>query len=230
LLAAPLGPLYLAAAVAAALPGCVRAPRLVGPGVVFAPAGGAAFRAVAAGTVPGSPTLIAVRWRFDDGEGPVRGRGAVRLAPPDSLRLDVAVPVLGRATLVLAGESAWAEPAAMARGLVPAREVLWAMFGVVQPPAAGTRVEAAEADGSRLFRLTSPDGVRTTLAFRDGALVGAIREARGKTIGTLMLTRSPGGTLLRSEATDREHGARFRMDVNRWEASEPFPGEIWRRP
>ena len=89
LLAAPRGLSYLGAAGLIVTAACGRPPAAVVPVAGFAPASAQQFRAMAARTVPAMAQLLAIRWRYDDGSGPVGGRGAVRLAPPDSLRLDV---------------------------------------------------------------------------------------------------------------------------------------------
>jgi hypothetical protein len=94
----------VAAALLAAV--CARPPAPLAPVGTFVPVSAGEFLAAAARTAPGAPALLAIRWSYDDGESPMSGRGAVRLAPPDSLRLDVSLGILGRATLVLAGDSA----------------------------------------------------------------------------------------------------------------------------
>ena len=91
------------------------------------------FGAEAARTVPAGPELVSVRWRFRDAELEVSGRGAVRVTPPDSLRVDVRGPLgFGRGTLVLTGPTAWADPEGLVRQVLPSRFLIWAMLGVVQ--------------------------------------------------------------------------------------------------
>lgn len=229
-LAAPRVGSYLAAAACLALAAC-GPPPAPAPLGAFAPASLADVQAMAAATLPTRRELVAIHWTYDEGDAPVGGRGAVRLAPPDSLRLDVAVPVIGRATLVVAGDSVWSQPSRLARQLMPGRELLWAMFGVVQlPPGVAAYERGARADGGELVRFTRPDGVRTTLELRRGLLLGATAERGTRMIGRLALTRDAEGAIVRAETVDNEHGARFIVTVDRREASGPFPDEIWRRP
>jgi hypothetical protein len=223
---------YLAAAaclgLAACGPAALPAPVPVG---AFQPASAADFDAMAARTLPSARELVAIHWTFDEGDGPVTGRGAVRLAPPDSLRLDVAVPVIGRATIVLAGDSAWSQPERLARQVAPERDLVWAMFGVVRLPADLTALErGAAADGGELYRFARPDGLLTTLQLRDGRLLGATAQRGPRTLGRLALTRDSAGAIVRAETVDEEHGTRFVVKVDRREGSGPFPSGIWRRP
>ena len=230
LLAAPGSRSYLAASLVVIAVACVRPPAPPVPVGPWAPMSEPAFAALAGRTVPAAAQLVRVRWHYDDGDREVSGRGAVRLAPPDSLRLDVAVPVVGRATVVLAGDSSWAEPEEAANALPRSRDVLWALFGVIRRPEHGTSVEAGEAADRRLYRLTAPDGVVTVLECRGDTLLGATSSAAGRVTGRLVLRRDGTGAVAKAEATDVEHAARFVVEVQHREASEPFPAEIWRRP
>jgi len=122
-------------------------------------------------------------------------------------------------------------PERLARQVVPERDLVWAMFGVVRLPADLSALERGEsADGSELYRFVRPDGLLTTLQLRDGRLLGATAQRGPRTLGRLALTRDSAGAIVRAETVDEEHGTRFGVQVDRREASGPFPGEIWRRP
>jgi len=202
----------------------------VAPASAFVAASPGEFRSVAARTSPAATELLTIHWRFDDGQTPVSGRGAVRLAPPDSLRLDVGVPILGRATLVLAGDSVWAQPDRLVEQVMPNRALVWAMFGVVRPPDVVARVERSEAADHRLYRVTGGDGVVTTLELRGDTLLGATQARAERPIGRLDLTRDAAGMIVRAVTTDLEHSARFTVNVDHREVGGSFPNEIWRRP
>jgi hypothetical protein len=219
-----------AAAVLLLAAACARPPAPLAPEGEFVPVSPGEFRVMAARTTPGARALLAIHWRYDDGDAPISGRGAVRLAPPDSLRLDVGVQIVGRATLVLAGDSAWTRPGALLDQVAPNRGMLWAMFGVVRPPDGLASIERGQASDRRLYRIASGDGTVTTLELRGDTLLGATQARGRRLIGRLALTRDAGGWIVRAEATDLEHGSRFTMDVDRREAGGPFPDEIWRRP
>lgn len=217
-------------AAALALAGCGRPAAPPAPAGVFVPVSRGEFAAAAARTAPPLRAQLAIHWRYDDGDVPISGRGAVRLAPPDSLRLDVGVPIVGRATLVLAGDSAWSQPRALVQQVLPNRSLVWAMFGVVRPPDSVTSVERSDTPDHRVYRVTAADGVVTTLELRGDTLLGATAERGERAIGRLALTRDAAGAVVRAETVDLEHSVRFTMAVDRRDMGGPFPSEIWRRP
>jgi len=90
----------------------------------------------ARGTLPRAPTLIRFRWRYQDERVKYAGRGSARIAPPDSMRFDYVGPLgLGSGAAVVIGDSVlWADPEKDFRSLVRAIPLLWAAFGMVQPP------------------------------------------------------------------------------------------------
>jgi len=229
-LAAPPGRSYLAVLLMVIAAGCARPPVLPAPVGAWTPVSEASFAAMADRTVPSAAQLLRVRWSYLDGDREANGRGAVRLAPPDSLRLDVAVPVVGRATLVLAGGTTWAQPDEVVDAVPRSRAVLWALFGIIRRPQGGTRIEAGEAADRRLYRLTDPDGGVTVLECRGDTLLGATVSAAGRVVGRLALTRDASGAVAKADARDLERGMRFVVEVEHREASEPFPADIWRRP
>jgi len=221
---------YLAAALAVMAEACARPPAPLAPTGAWEPMRAEAFAAVAARTVPAAAQLLRVHWRYDDGNQEAGGKGAVRLAPPDSLRLDVAVPVVGRATLVLAGDSSWSQPNDLADQVPRSRSLLWALFGIMRPQDARTRIETGDAAGRRLYRLTAVDGLVTWLECRGDTLLVATELRGDRIVGRLALTRDTTGAVIKADAMDFEHGVRFVVQVDHREASEPFPAEIWRRP
>jgi hypothetical protein len=221
------GSAVAAAALVAA--GCGGPPPLAPEGS-FVPVSTSEFLAAAARTTPRATALLTIRWRYDDGEVPMSGRGAVRLAPPDSLRLDISLGILGRGTLVLAADSAWSQPAWVVSQAVPNRVLLWAMFGVVRAPDGLASVARSRTADRVVYRVAAADGLVTTLALKGDTLLGAT-EARGdRPAGRLDLTRDATGMMVHAEAVDLEHGKRFVVDVTQRETGGSFGDEIWRRP
>src|SRR5690606_15427352 len=72
----------------------------------------AVVAAWAAPTIPAAPALIRFKWLYRDGRQSAGGRGSVRLAVPDSVRVDARGPLgQGRSSGVVVGDSIlWAEP------------------------------------------------------------------------------------------------------------------------
>lgn len=194
----------------------------------FAAASPEAFAEVARRSLPTRRELLRVRWRADDGQISVSGGGAVRVAPPDSLRVDLAAQLgLGRAVVVMAGESAWAQPAVIVDRLLPDRFVLWAVIGVVRSPAGELRVERAGSDERGVWRVWDSRGVATAFELREGLLVGATRESEGRMVARLTLTRDGSGSVVRARL-EYQSGARMEIEVLDRRAAEAFPEEIWR--
>ena len=64
--------------------------------------------------------------------------GSARVAPPDSLRFDVAGPfgAGAAAAAVIGDQPLWAEPPDAVKKLVPNYPLMWAMFGIARQPEA----------------------------------------------------------------------------------------------
>ena len=137
-------------------------------------------------TQPPAHRLHRFKWLFRDDKSSAGGRGSVRIAPPDSMRFDVAGPFgSGAASAAVVGEEPlWAEPPDAVSKLVPNYPLMWGMFGVARPPEAGADLRGI-ADGDVMAWSYAEAGdtieyVRTrgqptrmvTLVRRDGELVG----------------------------------------------------------
>ena len=206
-------------------------PPLVPDAVAFAPLGAEEFAEASRRTIPRERELVNLRWRFADPTLAASGRGAARFAPPDSLRIDVRGPLgFGRGTLVLAGDSVWADPESLVGQVMPARFVVWAMLGVLRAPDASGRVEAAELDGRRFVRIVEADGRATTFELRGDTVVGAVQARGGRLVGRLVLRRDAAGQVRRAEVEDEERDARLVFDIERRTPSAAFPEAVWRRP
>jgi len=215
----------------ALLAGCRAAARPLAPvGGGFAAIGPEAFAAAAARTLPAGSELVQVRWRFRDRSGGVSGRGAVRLTPPDSLRVDVRGPLgFGRGTLVLAGSSLWADPAGLVAQVLPRRYLVWAMLGVVQAPDSAALFESASEGDRRQLRVTEASGEATTFELRGDTLTGVVRVRADRVVGRLALVRNGAGAVVHADAEDLERDAHLEFDIQSRSPSGAFPAEVWRR-
>ena len=205
-----------------------------GPGpdlAVFATMSAAEFGAEAARTVPAGSELVSLRWRFRDAEQGVSGRGAARVTPPDSLRVDVRGPLgFGRGTLVLAGPTAWADPESLVRQVLPSRFLVWAMLGVVQVPDSAERFERGGDGARRWLRVVEPGALVTTFELRGDTLVGVVRVRGDRMAGRLVLVRDGGGRVVHATAEDLERKARLDFDIDDRTPAGAFPTEVWRHP
>ena len=154
-----------------------------GPGPVVpvdaAPVNRTQVAAWVAATLPPEQRLHRFKWLFQDERASAGGRGSARIAPPDSLRFDVAGPFgAGAASAVVIGDQPlWTEPPDAIAKLVPNYPLLWAMFGVARPP--GERRFPARRDswgmtawryaGGGRYRELCPHGREGRQARRRGA-------------------------------------------------------------
>ncbi len=77
---------------------------------------------------------IVFKWEYTDGESLTRGDGAVRLAAPDSARVDFFLGGLGGAA-ALVGDTLRANAGGMVKRLLPPVPLMWATFGRLAIPA-----------------------------------------------------------------------------------------------
>lgn len=108
-----------------------------------------------AATVPASHVRYDIAWRLRHRDGStVGGRGAVRIAPPDSLRVDLQAPLgLGAASAVVLGrEVQWAEPERYFRDLIRVLPLLWGAVGVALAPEPDARLAGRSDRAGTVWR------------------------------------------------------------------------------
>jgi hypothetical protein len=105
-------------------------------------------------TVPQGYRLQRFKWQLRDDRGAAGGRGTVRYAAPDSVRLDVAGPFgAGRAAAVVVGDSAvWTDPPDAIARLVPSYPLMWAMFGMARMPPADAALAGSSDSAATAWR------------------------------------------------------------------------------
>lgn len=149
------------------------------------------------GTHPSAHRLHRFKWLFRDDKSSAGGRGSARIAPPDSMRFDVAGPFgSGAASAAVVGdEPLWAEPPDAVSKLVPNYPLMWGMFGMARPPSPGAELRGL-ADGE-------------TLAWQYAEGADTIEYARtaGSTTRLVTLVRRAGELVGRAETTLDSTGA-----------------------
>lgn len=219
---------YLGAGILGLALGCGH-PGGVTPAGAFRPSSREDFQAAAAATLPAGRQIIRLSWHFEGGEAQYAGSGAARIAPPDSLRADIAATFgLGRATIILTGDSVVARPAAMVDQVLPDRFALWAILGILKVPSGDVRIEAAR-DGERsLWRTTDAVGRATVFELNGGALASVSRLEGDRVTSQLRLVRGADGAVNRADLTDAVRGLRFQVSITGRENSGAFLPEVWR--
>jgi hypothetical protein len=148
--------------------------------------------------------LYRFKWLFRDERGSAGGRGSVRVAPPDSLRFDVAGPFgSGAASAVVVGDRAlWTEPADAIARLVPNYPLMWAMFGVARLPTGEVTLRGLTDGSTTAWEYA---GSSDTVAYArnsgdPGRFVAEVRR-RGKLFGRAETTIGADGHPLKSRLT-----------------------------
>lgn len=187
--------------------------------------------------VPARRTLIRFRWKYRDADKDYAGRAAVRIAPPDSLRIDYAGPFnWGAGAAVVVGDSTrWADPEDNFRSLVPAVRMLWAGLGIVRPPAAGAAVfgdgPAQAADSTaRIWRFVQGDD---TLDYRLASGRVRVLEAEWRAKGKVVARSRAEWDVRAMPGSARidfpEGRARFEFTVGAVDTAAVFDSTTWRR-
>jgi hypothetical protein len=182
-----------------------------------------------AATVPSERQRHRFKWLFQDERASAGGRGSARIAPPDSLRFDVAGPFgSGAASAVVIGDQAvWMEPPDAIAKLVPNYPLMWAMFGVARMPS-----QIGELRGLSKGSITAWQyaGAADTIEYlrttgNPGRLVAQVHRA-GELVGRAETTLAPDGTPLKARLTVPSGPAR--LDLTFLSTTrDSFAPEIW---
>ena len=218
----------LLAYLALALAGCRSAPGALVP-VAAAPVSRAQVAQLVGVTVPPQHRLHRFKWLFQDERSSAGGRGSARIAPPDSMRFDVARPFgSGAASAAVVGdEPLWAEPPDAVKKLVPNYPLMWAMFGVARLPEPGDSLRGLAEDGTIAWQYANATDtvsyVRT--AGRPGRLVAEVRQA-GKVVGRAETTLDSVGAPLTARLVVPSLPAKLNLTFLST-ARADFAPEIW---
>jgi hypothetical protein len=212
--------------------GAACAPRLPDPVPVAEP-GELAQRLRAIGT-PGQSQLIEFKWRYRGREGRFSGEGALRVNPPDSVRLDLLGPGWSgvQSAVLLGGEVYYIGEQ---RIELPPPGFIWTMLGVFRPPAG---VEPRAYRRGDVWQLVYRLSERRFLAFTfdaDGALIGSELEEGGHVVQSIRLEpgdpgRGPRAYRWPKEARYRDLGEFHEVRIRVVEVREhaPFESRIFR--
>jgi hypothetical protein len=183
---------------ALALAGCRSAPGAIVP-VGAAPVSREQVAQWVGATVPPEHRLHRFKWLFQDERSSAGGRGSARIAPPDSMRFDVAGPFGSGAAsaAVIGAQPLWAEPPDAVKKLVPNYPLMWAMFGVARMPEPGDSLRGLADGETTVWQYANATDtvsyVRT--AGKAGRLVAEVRQG-GKVVGHAETTLDSAGVPL----------------------------------
>ncbi|MEO8030328.1 MAG: hypothetical protein ABI765_05745 [Gemmatimonadota bacterium] len=183
-------------------------------------------------TVPHGSTLHRFKWSFKNERSDAGGRGSLRIAAPDSLRMDVAGPLgAGRAAGVVVGDTAlWVDPDKSLDELVPSFPLLWAMVGVARPPSAGATLRGL-TEPARTF-MQYATGADTIEYLREtGSAPRFLAEVRhaGKIVGRVETKLDAAGQPVSSRLTVPSQPAQLDLNFYQHTTSNGFPPDTWHR-
>jgi hypothetical protein len=180
-------------------------------------------------TRPSAQRLYRFKWLFRDERSSAGGRGSARIAPPDSLRFDIAGPFgSGAASAVVIGEHpVWMNPPDAISKLVPNYPLMWAMFGIArEPPEEADLRGLADGHVSAWQYAGSTDTiVYARTSGNPNRLVTEVRQS-GTLLGRAETTFNPDGTPSRARLTVPSAPAQLDLTFLSTERSS-FAPEIW---
>ena len=169
--------------------------------------------------LPAGHRQVVFKWDYQEGDIAARGDGSVRIAAPDSARLDFFLGGgLGAGAAILIGDSLRTPRAELARRYIPPAPMMWAALGRLAIPALRDTVVRIDGD---LLRADVGRPVQWRVAIRGDTLVGLEHIAGGKIIETV--TRGANGVLTYEAPGARR---RLRLTILR-EQPGSFDAAIW---
>ena len=162
---------------------------------------------------------VVFRWEYEEGEVAARGDGSVRIAPPDSARLDFFLGGgLGAGAAILIGDSLRAPNVELARRYIPPTPMMWASLGRLAIPALRDTVVRMDGD---ILRADVGRPAQWRVAIRGDTLVGLEHISDGKIIESF--SRGANGVLTYEAPGARR---RLRLTILR-EQPGSFNAAIW---
>jgi hypothetical protein len=186
-----------------------------------------------ASTQPDGRWLLRFTWLLREEKASKGGRGAVRFAPPDTIRLDIQGSLgIGRGSALLIGDSAmWMKPEGSIEDLVPAVPLFWAMLGVARPPGTTAGLSALELPDRVVWRYAAGQDTLDYLLVRSGAGELQAELRRGtKIVGRTRFTRGETGDPARATLTVPSGPAKLEIKFYAIQHPDSFASDTWAPP
>ncbi len=180
---------------------------------------------------PTRPVALRFKWTYRDDQRSGGGRGTLRMAPPDSMRIDwaSALNIKSGAAVVIGDSLRWADP----REDYPsansqAIQLVWTALGIVRPPDSGTATYGMRDSTGAAWRYTRD---RDTVSFRFTAtprtLQGEWRRG-GKLMARSRTELAAGGLPQGTRVDVPERSARFEITFVAVDSTATFAPALWR--
>lgn len=191
---------------------------------------------IAAWTEPNGPTrpvALRFKWTYRDDRRSGGGRGTLRIAPPDSMRVDwaSALNIKSGAAVVIGDSLRWADPKEdYPASIAQAIQLVWTALGIVRPPGSGMETFGKRDSLGAQWRYTR-SGERDTVTFRRAAVTHTL-EGEWRRAGKLMArsrTQLAAGGLPQGTRVDvPERSARFEITFVAVDSTAQFAPALWR--
>jgi hypothetical protein len=180
-------------------------------------------------TRPDAHRLHRFKWLFRDDKSSAGGRGSARIAPPDSMRFDVAGPFGAEpASAAVVGETPlWAQPPDAIEKMVPNYPLMWGMFGVARLPDPGAELRGL-ADGNSIAWRYAEAGDTVEYVRTQGPPVRMLTVVRrgGELVGRAEATLDSTGAPLTARLTVPSVPARLDLTFSSTSRAD-FAPDIW---
>jgi hypothetical protein len=141
-------------------------------------------------SLPAGHRHVVFRWDYEEGDIAARGDGSVRIASPDSARLDFFLGGgMGAGAAVLIGDSLRAPHVDMVRRYIPATPLMWAALGRLAIPSLPDTVVKIDGD---IVRADVGRPVQWRLTARGDTLLGLEHISGGRIVESVV--RGANGT------------------------------------
>jgi hypothetical protein len=185
-------------------------------------------------TVPAQPRQYSFGWTLEEGGSRVKGRGVIRAAAPERLRLDLFGPRNeGYLSAALVGGDfrfhggATSLPPGVA---LPSPALLWGALGVLQPPRGAELVEARASDSVSVLRYRVGEDEFFQFRLSTSArprLEQVERIGPSGVLETVRVERDDSGSLQRTRYRDWSAYRDLTFDVESVQDVESFPESVW---
>jgi len=184
-------------------------------------------------TVPSDRRLLRFKWLFRDERSSAGGRGSARIAPPDSLRFDIAGPFGSNpAAAAVIGDSAiWVRPEDVIKKLVPNYPLMWALLGVARQPDSGAVLRGLTEGQTAMWQYASGSDTLEYVRISEspGKLLAEVRQA-GKVVGRVEAQFAADGSPTTARLTVPSVPARLDLTFLSSARSNPFAPATWQPP
>jgi hypothetical protein len=182
--------------------------------------------AAVAATSPDRTVRVIFGWQAVEADARFTGRGVARIQPPYHARLDLFGPRGDTYLSAALVDDLIRLPPGVQAVQLPPPALMWAVLGVVRPPAHAALVGTREARG-RTELFYHADGGQLLFVLEGARLRNARWDIPGRTLTVELRGEGPAG--LPAQATYRDVAAytELMLNLETVDEVEPFPPDIW---